>query len=152
MRWGHLTWPGDLTLRDLSLKFSQHVRKRCMIRCVKNGAAARRRFWTIWKKPEGGSQQPPPAGRRLSGKLSKSWKIGNILPLMTSGALTFDLRSKWLKYFLNVLSQSFERRLRRVSTWVQRRVRGGGRKNAPPSTRREILTTSTVRGKQTLAI
>ena len=29
MRWGHLTWPGDLTLCDLGLKFSQHLRKRC---------------------------------------------------------------------------------------------------------------------------
>ena len=35
MRWDHLTWPSDLTLRDLSLKFS-HVRKRCMIRCARN--------------------------------------------------------------------------------------------------------------------
>ena len=27
MRWGHLTWPGDLTLSDLFLKVSQHMRK-----------------------------------------------------------------------------------------------------------------------------
>ena len=77
MRWGHLTWPGDLTLRDLGLKFLQHVRKRCMIRCAKNDGAARRRFWTIWKKPEGGrfSTTPPPAGRRLKHRLSGNYII-----------------------------------------------------------------------------
>ena len=56
MRWGHLTWPGDLTLRDLGLKFSQHVRKRCMIRCAGQSGKNRK---------GGGSQHPPPAGRRL---------------------------------------------------------------------------------------
>ena len=34
LRWGPLTWPGNLTLCDLGLKFS-HVRKRCMDRCDK---------------------------------------------------------------------------------------------------------------------
>ena len=32
---------------------------------------------------------------------------------------------KWPKYFLNVLSRSFERRLRRRSTWPRSRVRRG---------------------------
>ena len=39
LRWGHLTWPGDLTLRDMGLKFSQLVRKRCLNRHAKNGGA-----------------------------------------------------------------------------------------------------------------
>ena len=40
LRWGHLTWPGDMTLSDLDLKFSQHVRKRCMNRCAKTWGGA----------------------------------------------------------------------------------------------------------------
>ena len=39
LRWGNLAWPGDLTLSDLGLKFSQHVRKICMNRFAKNGGA-----------------------------------------------------------------------------------------------------------------
>ena len=63
MGWGRLTWHGDLTLRDLGLKFSQYVRKRCMIRCAKNGGAARRCFLTIWKKNgRGGLNTPPQQG------------------------------------------------------------------------------------------
>ena len=31
-----MTWPGDLTLSDLGLNFSEHVRKKCM---KKNGKA-----------------------------------------------------------------------------------------------------------------
>ena len=57
MRWGHLTWPGDLTLRNLGLKFSKHMRKRCMITCAKNGSVTRRRFWQSGK-PEGVSTTP----------------------------------------------------------------------------------------------
>ena len=34
LKWGHLAWPGDLTLSDLGLKISQYVRKRCMNRCA----------------------------------------------------------------------------------------------------------------------
>ena len=34
--WGKVTWPGDLTLSDLGLKISQHVRRRCMNACAKN--------------------------------------------------------------------------------------------------------------------
>ena len=38
-----------------------------MLRCAKNGGAARRRFYAIHKKPHGGGvQTPPPAGRGLS--------------------------------------------------------------------------------------
>ena len=68
LRWGHLTWPGDLTLSDLGLKFSQSVRKRCMNSYAKNGGAPRRRFPAICEKPEGGgcSNTPPPARRGLT--------------------------------------------------------------------------------------
>ena len=38
-----------------------------MIRCAKNGGAARRCFLAIWKKPEGElSRAPPPSGGRLT--------------------------------------------------------------------------------------
>ena len=50
MSWGHLTWPGDLPLHYLVLKFSQHMPKRCMMRCAKYGGSARRCFLAIWKK------------------------------------------------------------------------------------------------------
>ena len=42
---GHLTWPGDLTLIDLGLKFSEHVQKICTNRCAKNGGVECRRFF-----------------------------------------------------------------------------------------------------------
>ena len=42
MKWGHLTWPGDMTLSDVGLKFLQHMLKGCMNRCAK-------KRWTIWK-------------------------------------------------------------------------------------------------------
>ena len=60
MWWGHLTWPGDLILRDLGLKFSQHMRKRCMIKFPKNGGVVRRRFLAIWRNPEGAVLNTPP--------------------------------------------------------------------------------------------
>ena len=47
---------GDLTLGDLGLKFSQHMRKRCMIRCAKNGNLEK----------TGGGLNNPPSGRRLN--------------------------------------------------------------------------------------
>ena len=59
----NVTWPGDLTLRDLGLNLSQNVRKRCLNRCAKNGGAERRRFCNICEKPEGASI--PPARRRF---------------------------------------------------------------------------------------
>ena len=66
MGWGHLTWPGDLNLRDMGLNFSQHVRKRCMIRCARNGGLRTAVFVKIWKNRGGFSTTPPPpAGRRL---------------------------------------------------------------------------------------
>ena len=37
--WGEVTWR-DLTLSDLGLKFSQHMRKRCINRYTKNGGSA----------------------------------------------------------------------------------------------------------------
>ena len=61
MRSGHLTWPGDLTLRDLGLKFSRHVRKRCMIRC-----AAPPFLIYSQKTSWGGVQTPPPSGARVN--------------------------------------------------------------------------------------
>ena len=37
LRWGHLTWPSDLTLSELGLKFSQNMQNKVrMNRCVKN--------------------------------------------------------------------------------------------------------------------
>ena len=51
LRWGHLTWPGDLALSDLSLKLSQHVRKESTNKCAKNGSAQRHFFFT--KKTQG---------------------------------------------------------------------------------------------------
>ena len=57
-RWGHLTWPGDLTLRDLDLKFSQHMQKRCMNRYTKNGGAL-----DIRVKPDGGRKNAPSTAR-----------------------------------------------------------------------------------------
>ena len=66
MRWCHLTWPVDLTLRDLGLKFSQPMRKKCMIRCAKNSGAARRRFLAIWKKRRGALKSPPPIRAKVN--------------------------------------------------------------------------------------
>ena len=59
LRWGHLTWSGNLPLSDLGLNFS-HVRKRCISRCAKNGRAPRLTFLDISENPEGGIQTPPP--------------------------------------------------------------------------------------------
>ena len=56
--WGEVTWldrPGDLTFRDLGLKFSQHVRTRCMIRCAKNRGAQRCRFF-FWQSGKNGGE------------------------------------------------------------------------------------------------
>ena len=47
---------------DLGLKFSQHVQKRCMKRCAKNGGAPCCFLLIFCEKPEGGVQTPP-AGR-----------------------------------------------------------------------------------------
>ena len=69
LRWGHLTWPGDLTLGDLGPEFLQNVRKRCMNSCAKNGGAPRRRFPAIGEKPEWGCSNTPPARRGLSKQL-----------------------------------------------------------------------------------
>ena len=66
MIWGHLTWPGNLTLRVLGLKFSQHMRKRCMIMCGKNGGAARRIFCQSEKNGRGGALKSSPSGRGLT--------------------------------------------------------------------------------------
>ena len=48
-----MTRPGDLTLRDLGLKFLLLMRKRCIIRRAKNGGAQCRRFLAILKTGEG---------------------------------------------------------------------------------------------------
>ena len=52
-RWGHLTWPGDLTLNDLDLKFKQNVRNGCMNRFFEKDITPRCCFWDICEKPEG---------------------------------------------------------------------------------------------------
>ena len=83
MRWGHLTWPGDLTLRDLCLKFS-HVRKIYMIRCAKNGGTARCRFLTIWKNG-GGSQHPPSRARVNTNKNIIYFRLGEPLSQLRHG-------------------------------------------------------------------
>ena len=62
MMGGHLTCLGDLTLPDLDLKFSQHMRKRCMVRCAKNLTIfvfPDCQFSGNLEKNEGGSQEPP---------------------------------------------------------------------------------------------
>ena len=51
--WGEV-WPGDLTLSDLVLKFSQHMRNRCMNRRAKNC------FWQAGRKQKGALNSPPP--------------------------------------------------------------------------------------------
>ena len=58
MKWGHFIWPGDLTLSDLGLKFSQHRRKRCMIKVCQKWGAYLRRFMTIWQKRGGVLNSP----------------------------------------------------------------------------------------------
>ena len=86
--WDHLTWPGDLTLRDLGMKFSQHMRKRCIIRYVKNGDARRRCLMVIWKKGGGLSRAPPPSGRGLclvgKGSHPSSWPGGLSIPSIST--------------------------------------------------------------------
>ena len=52
-RWGHLTWPGDLTFGDLDLKLSGLLQNSCPNSCTKNGGAAA-------KKTRGCSNTPPP--------------------------------------------------------------------------------------------
>ena len=50
-----MTCTGDLTLGDLELKFLHDAWKKCQIRYVKFGGAARRRFLlSTYEKPEGG--------------------------------------------------------------------------------------------------
>ena len=44
-RWGHLTWPVDLTLNDMDLHFTQTVWAWCIDRCTKDGVDVRRRSW-----------------------------------------------------------------------------------------------------------
>ena len=66
--WGVVTWR-DLTLGDLGLKFPQHMRTRCMIRCAKNGGAVRRRFLAIWKKTEGLSRAPHSIRAKVKGTM-----------------------------------------------------------------------------------
>ena len=38
-RWGHLTWPGDMTLGDLDLQFSGKFRNSCPNSCAKKTVA-----------------------------------------------------------------------------------------------------------------
>ena len=74
--WDHLTWPGDVTLNDLGLNFLNNVWKGCVKRYAKNGGFARRRFYAIGEKPDGGvSKHPPPGPARVKGTCSpwKSW-------------------------------------------------------------------------------
>ena len=63
-RWGHLTWPGDLTFTCMGSKFYGNVRNECGNRHTKFGGTARRRFYAIWKKTQGGGRisAPPPVG------------------------------------------------------------------------------------------
>ena len=66
-----------------------------MIRCAKHGGAARRRFWTIWKKPEGGSQistTPPPSRAKVKLHLIDAFFVD----IYEIGNLTcFDLTLTW---------------------------------------------------------
>ena len=55
LMWDHLTWPGDLTLSDLGLKFSRCVRKRCL-----------NRLFLRFLRQSWGCPITPPARRGLS--------------------------------------------------------------------------------------
>ena len=65
MRWDHLTWPGDLTLRDLSLKFAQHMRKRCTIGLPKRRRCAPPSSGNLEKTGGGLSRAPTPIRARI---------------------------------------------------------------------------------------
>ena len=58
MRWGHLTCPGNLTLRDMGLNFSKHMRKRCLIRLKKAVALRAAVFWQSEKNRKGVLKSP----------------------------------------------------------------------------------------------
>ena len=62
LMWGHLTWPGDLTLKYLVMKFLQRLRNNCIKRCAKNSGAPCRRF-KISARKTGGVQAPPGPAR-----------------------------------------------------------------------------------------
>ena len=61
-----LTWPGDLTFRNLGLKFLHNVSNSIVSRYCKNGGAAHRCFSAIREKPEGWAFFAPPPVRVLS--------------------------------------------------------------------------------------
>ena len=65
-RWGHLTWPGDLTLGDLDLKFSGKLRHSCPNSYANNGGAVHHRFFKLSRKKTQVIFKHLPAGRGLS--------------------------------------------------------------------------------------
>ena len=58
-------WPESVTFSPKSIKFSEDLYKWWRNSYTKFGAAARRRFFAILKKPQGGADTRPPAGARV---------------------------------------------------------------------------------------
>ena len=68
-RWGHLTWPGDLTLNDMDLIFSGKLRNSCSKSYAKNLRGCKK-----LKILRGVFKQPPPLGESYGQGQVKSQK------------------------------------------------------------------------------
>ena len=93
LRWGHLMWPESVTFSSRSIKFSGDLYKWWRNSYTKFGAAARRRFFAILKKPQGADTRPP-AGARVKRFMTENRKDQNlsVYTLMCRGNYQYNQR------------------------------------------------------------
>ena len=78
-RWGHLTWPGDMTLGDLDLQFSGKFRNSCPNSCAKKTVAlhglVKAHYWEQKTKQNKNVQPIPKQHRRKCGAHEETWRV-----------------------------------------------------------------------------